>query len=191
MVQGHWFTRIASPLGELLATSDGKALTGLFPPSHRDAPRITSAWCRDDGFFTGVRDQLDAYFAGRLRAFEIPLSFEGSPFQQAVWFAVQRIPFGTTWTYGELATSIGAPRALRAVGLAIGRNPISVVVPCHRVLGGRNQLTGYSTGIERKRWLLDHEAGVLLGVAPRFVEPLELTDAHGAIMRVHAPAANA
>lgn len=175
----------------MLLTSDGKALTGVYPSLHRDPPKIGAGWIRDDAFFTGVRDQLESYFSGRLRAFEIPLAFKGSPFQQTVWHAVQLIPFGSTWTYGELATHVGMPTAARAIGLAVGRNPLSLVVPCHRVLGGRNQLTGYASGTDHKRWLLDHEAAALLGVRMVPFPTPDLTDARGTTMRVHAPAASA
>ena len=104
------------------------------------------------------RAQLQAYFAGELRDFELPLAAEGTPFQQRVWRALCDIPYGETISYGELARRIGQPTASRAVGLANGQNPISIVVPCHRVIGANGSLTGYGGGLARKRWLLAHES---------------------------------
>lgn len=104
--------------------------------------------------------QLDAYFAGRRRAFDLPLGAAGTPFQQGVWRALCTIPFGATCGYGELAARLGRPSAARAVGAANGRNPIAIVVPCHRVIGKDGTLTGYAGGVAIKQWLLDHEAQV-------------------------------
>ena len=103
--------------------------------------------------------QLGEYFAGERTDFDLTLAASGTPFQHKVWAALSEIPFGVTWSYGELAAHIGQPTASRAVGLANGRNPIAIVVPCHRVIGASGTLTGYAGGIERKRWLLDHESG--------------------------------
>lgn len=103
-------------------------------------------------------DQLREYFAGDRTDFSLPLAASGTPFQQRVWTALREIPYGTTWSYGQLAARIGQPSASRAVGLANGRNPIAIVVPCHRVIGASGALTGYAGGVGRKRWLLDHEA---------------------------------
>jgi len=150
------FSTFQSPLGELLLTSDGRALTGVYPSSHRAPPRLKGV--RDDAFFTGVRDQLKAYFSGRLEAFEISCSPVGTPFQHRVWDALRAIPYGAQWTYGALASLLGKPTASRAVGLANGKNPLSIIVPCHRVIGANGMLTGYAGGLELKRWLLDHEA---------------------------------
>lgn len=105
-----------------------------------------------------VRDALDAYFAGELAAIDgLPVATAGSAFQRAVWAALRTIPVGSTWSYGQLAKSLGRPEAVRAVGLANGSNPIGLVVPCHRVIGANGSLTGYAGGLERKRWLLQHE----------------------------------
>ena len=106
--------------------------------------------------------QLEEYFAGTRTDFTLPLAASGTPFQERVWTALRDIPYGTTESYGSLARRLGAPGASRAVGLANGRNPIAIVVPCHRVIGSSGLLTGYAGGIERKRWLLDHERGLLL-----------------------------
>jgi methylated-DNA-[protein]-cysteine S-methyltransferase len=107
-----------------------------------------------------VREQLDEYFAGERQEFDVPLKLEGTPFQRGVWRELARIPFGTTITYAELARRIGRPTASRAVGHANGRNPISILVPCHRVVGAGGQLTGYAGGVDKKRWLLERERRV-------------------------------
>lgn len=163
------FSTYQSPVGELLMTSDGKAMTGLYPASHRAPPRVVGT--RDDAFFTGVRDQLKAYFSGRLEAFEIALEPVGTAFQQRVWAALRTIPLGAQRTYGAMALMLGKPSASRAVGLANGKNPISIIVPCHRVVGANGTLTGYAGGLEMKRWLLEHEASFRHGRAPMFVMP--------------------
>lgn len=164
---------VESPVGALLLTSDGSGLTGLYPHTHRSPPIMSAMWRRNDAFFTGVRDQLEAYFDGRLTRFEVSLAPEGTPFQRRVWEALVEIPYGTTVTYGELAARLGKPSGSRAVGLANGKNPISLIVPCHRVVGANGKLTGYAGGLEMKRWLLDHEAGIAQrGVQLPLVEPV-------------------
>ncbi|MCA3014293.1 MAG: methylated-DNA--[protein]-cysteine S-methyltransferase [Myxococcaceae bacterium] len=158
---------IDSPVGRLLLTSDGKGLTGLYPPAHGRQPAIGAGWQRHDAFFTGVKDQLEAYFAGRLTRFEVSLAAKGTPFQRRVWDALLEVPYGATVTYGEVAARLGCPAAARAVGLANGRNPISIIVPCHRVVGRSGKLTGYAGGLELKRTLLDHEGHLALrGAGP-------------------------
>jgi methylated-DNA-[protein]-cysteine S-methyltransferase len=117
---------------------------------------------RDDEAFAAAREQLAAYFAGERTDFDLPVTATGTPFQHEVWQALTEIPYGTTWSYGELARHIGKPAAVRAVGLANGRNHVSIVVPCHRVVGANGSLTGYGGGIERKRFLLDLERGALV-----------------------------
>jgi methylated-DNA-[protein]-cysteine S-methyltransferase len=151
------YSTIASPIGELLLTSDGKSVTGLYMQSQKLGAKQTRDWKRDDAALKPPRAQLQAYFAGELREFELPLAAEGTPFQQRVWRALCDIPYGETISYGELARRIGQPTASRAVGLANGQNPIAIVVPCHRVIGANGTLTGYGGGLERKRWLLAHE----------------------------------
>ena len=151
------YSTIASPIGELLLASDGKSVTGLYMQNQKHGARRTRDWKRDDAALKQPRAQLQAYFAGELRDFELPLAAEGTPFQQHVWRALCDIPYGETISYGELARRIGQPKASRAVGLANGQNPISIVVPCHRVIGANGSLTGYGGGLERKRWLLAHE----------------------------------
>lgn len=154
------FTQCPSPVGPWLLTSDGVALTGAYPESHR-APPDTSNWQRDDSFFAGVRDQLAAYFAGRLEAFTVQLAPVGTVFQKKVWNALSQIRLGHTTTYGALAAHLGSPSASRAVGAANGKNPISLIVPCHRVVGLDGSLTGYAGGVKLKQWLLDHEASMV------------------------------
>ena len=146
---------IETPIGPLLAASDdGRRLAGLWF-DREPAP----GWRADDGAFAELRDQLDGYFAGDLREFDVPLAPGGTAWQRAVWDALARIPYGTTVSYRDLARQLGRPAAARAVGAANGRNPISVIVPCHRLVGTRGALTGYAGGIDRKRWLIAHERG--------------------------------
>ncbi|MDK9759604.1 methylated-DNA--[protein]-cysteine S-methyltransferase, partial [Vibrio sp. D173a] len=115
---------------------------------------------QDDAFalFAETKRQLDGYFSGKLNNFSIPVAAEGTPFQQSVWQALMRIPFGETWSYQQLADEIGNPKAVRAVGLANGKNPVSIIVPCHRVIGKNGKLTGYAGGVERKSALLKLES---------------------------------
>jgi methylated-DNA-[protein]-cysteine S-methyltransferase len=144
-----------SPLGDLLlvAEEDGR-LSGVYLPGRRPEPRAAAT----DAPFAAVREQLDAYFAGELEEFDLPLAPRGTSFQRRVWDELTRIPFGETISYSELAHRLGDPRLVRAVGVANGRNPIAIVIPCHRVIGADGSLVGYGGGLERKRWLLDHEA---------------------------------
>ena len=153
------FTRIDSPIGRLTLTGDGEALTGLYMEIHRGGPGPVPAARRDDDAFGGVCEQLAAYFAGERRAFDVPLAPTGSPWQLRVWDALREIPYGETVSYGEVARRVGVPHASRAVGTANGANPISIIVPCHRVIGANGKLTGYGGGMERKRFLLDLERG--------------------------------
>ena len=150
------YASIASPIGELLLASDGECVTGIYMQDQKHG--AGPDWKRDDAALTEPRMQLQAYFAGELRDFELPLAARGTPFQQGVWRALRDIPYGETISYGELARRIGQPAAARAVGLANGRNPIAIVVPCHRVIGANGSLTGYGGGLARKRWLLAHES---------------------------------
>ncbi len=146
-----------SPIGPLLLYGDGAALTGLFMATGKYTAGLPAGARRDDGPFRAARAQLEAYFAGELQEFTLDLAPEGTPFQSRVWRALLAIPYGATESYGALARRIGLPRAARAVGLANGRNPISIVIPCHRVIGADGSLTGYGGGLERKQWLLAHE----------------------------------
>jgi methylated-DNA-[protein]-cysteine S-methyltransferase len=155
------YTIIDSPIDELLLVGDGESLSRLHMLGSRKRVELNPAWQRDDDAFGEAREQLGDYFAGERREFDLPLSMVGNPFEQRVWEELQTIPYGETTSYGEIAHRVGAPNAARAVGLANGRNPIAVIVPCHRVIGADGSLTGYGGGLERKRLLLDLEAGVL------------------------------
>jgi methylated-DNA-[protein]-cysteine S-methyltransferase len=137
--------------------SDGKALTHC----EFENPRypFKAAPRGDDAIIAKARRQLDAYFAGKLRGFDLPLAPQGTEFQQRVWAALLKIPYGATRSYGQQAAAIGSPKAVRAVGLANGRNPIAIIIPCHRVIGANGSLTGYGGGMARKRLLLDLEQG--------------------------------
>ena len=151
-------TRLSSPIGELLLIADDKALCGLYMDLERGwLPRVEIG-PRDDGALPEARRQLDEYFAGTRQVFDIAIRLHGTEFQRQVWDALLEIPYGETRSYGEQARRIGLPDAPRAVGAANGQNPVSIVVPCHRVIGANGALTGYGGGIERKRWLLAHEA---------------------------------
>jgi len=156
------YTIVPSPIDDLLLTSEGGALTRLHMTPHRGRHGIGDDWVRDDDerVLAEARRQLDTYFAGNLSAFDLPLDPAGTPFQVQVWQQLTRIPYGQTISYGELARRIENPSASRAVGLANGRNPIAVIVPCHRVIGADGSLTGFGGGLDRKRALLSLEQGV-------------------------------
>jgi methylated-DNA-[protein]-cysteine S-methyltransferase len=154
-----YFTTMASPIGTLTLTGDGDALTGLYMEHHRHAPPVPADAAEGRAPLADACRQLDEYFAGERSEFDLALRAAGSDFQRAVWDELTRIPYGETMSYGELARRLGRPDAPRAVGLANGRNPISIVVPCHRVIGASGKLTGYGGGLDRKRFLLDLEAG--------------------------------
>jgi methylated-DNA-[protein]-cysteine S-methyltransferase len=153
-----FFATLDSPIGPLLCTSNGDALTGIFMEVHKHGPVRTPEWRQDASKFQDAFRQLRDYFAGKRRTFDLPLAPQGTEFQQRVWKALLEIPFGETMSYGALAKTLGMPAASRAVGAANGRNPLSIVVPCHRVIGANGSLTGYGGGLPRKRWLLAHES---------------------------------
>ena len=157
--QATFYSCYSSPIGELLLTSDGEALTGLRMSVHRGQPAKgpDPSWQRNEPWFRTIHDQLDAYFQGKRRDFEFPMRMEGTPFQRLVWEGLRTIPFGSTMSYAELATRIGRPGASRAVGSANGRNPIAIIVPCHRVIAADGTLGGFGGGLDRKEWLLEHE----------------------------------
>lgn len=151
-------TVVDSPLGPLTLVADAAgALCGVYMRRQRHRPDDEVFGPADSAPFAAAAAQLRAYFAGELRTFDLPLSLPGTKFQQRVWTALQRIPYGETISYRELAEQVGAPGAARAAGSANGRNPVAVVVPCHRVVGADGSLTGYGGGVERKRQLLDLE----------------------------------
>ena len=148
---------IDTPLGRMSVQGDGEFVTGLYMPQHKGWQGPDDSWRQSDAAFTTIREQLAEYFAGARQEFDVPLKLVGTPFQQQVWRELVRIPFGTTITYAELARRVGKPSASRAVGHANGRNPVSILVPCHRVIGANGKLTGYAGGIDKKEWLLNWE----------------------------------
>ena len=168
--------RIASPIGTVLVVSDGQSLCAVDFADYEDRMMLLLRRYRGDAPLAeaddpqGFSSRLRAYFAGHIEALDdLPVNAGGTPFQATVWAALRTIPAGTTLSYGQLAARIGKPRAFRAVGLANGSNPISIVVPCHRVIGSDSSLTGYGGGLPRKRWLLEHEGFTLSGLAGRRV----------------------
>jgi methylated-DNA-[protein]-cysteine S-methyltransferase len=163
---------VPSPLGELLLIGDGSHLRGLWMESQEAWPRKQAEWCWDEAPFRAVRRQLDEYFAGERRVFDLPLAPQGTAFRQRVWAELLRIPYGVTISYGELATRLGDAKASRAVGLANGRNPIAIIVPCHRVIGADGKLTGYAGGIDKKQWLLTWERSATAGESGRALHQL-------------------
>ena len=147
----EYFTRYDSPIGPLYLRSDGASLTGL-------SPALTGTIQDDLPLFREVRDWLDAYFRGdRADPRSLPLDPPGTDFQKAVWAQLLDVPYGESRSYGHIAKTLGIPRGAQAVGQAVGRNPIAVLIPCHRILGAGAKLTGYAWGLDKKMWLLRHE----------------------------------
>lgn len=149
-----------SPGGPLTLTSDGSALSGIYflKQRHGEAPEGPFG---TDKILDMARKQLDSYFAGKRKAFDVPLAPKGTAFQTRVWSALTKIPYGETKSYGAIANAIGSPKAVRAVGAANGRNPIPIIIPCHRVIGADGSLTGFGGGMAWKELLLDLEKGAL------------------------------
>ena len=164
---------INGPLGRMFVQGDGQFVTGLFMPQHKGWRGPEASWQQSDASFAVVCEQLAEYFAGDRQTFDVPLKLVGAPFQQRVWQELVRIPFGTTITYAQLAQRLGKPTASRAVGHANSRNPISIIVPCHRVIGSNGKLTGYAGGVDKKQWLLDWERSAAI------IEPDSLFDPAG------------
>jgi methylated-DNA-[protein]-cysteine S-methyltransferase len=160
--RGTCSTTMPSPVGELRLVAVGDALAAIYFPESRDAPVVVTppTSTPDHPALRLAATQLAEYFAGERDAFSIPLAPRGTPFQHRVWQALAAIPYGETRSYGEIARVIGSPSASRAVGAANGRNPIPIVVPCHRVIGADGTLTGFGGGLDAKRWLLAHEQRV-------------------------------
>jgi methylated-DNA-[protein]-cysteine S-methyltransferase len=150
----HYHT---TSIGDLLLAGDGESLSLLGFPNGKMKRRHEDDWVPDAAPFKEVCLQLNGYFAGELQSFDLPLMPKGTHFQEAVWQALTEIPYGETWSYGQLATHIGKPKASRAVGAANGVNPIPVIIPCHRVIGSSGKLTGFGGGIETKQFLLSLE----------------------------------
>lgn len=151
-------TTIQSPIGELILVAEDATLSGVYFPGHWTRPDPATFGARSEHRLEAVEEQLAEYFAGERTRFELPTSARGDAFQRQVWDLIDRIPYGQTTTYGELASELGNPTLARKVGNAVGHNPLSVIVPCHRVVGKDGKLTGYAGGLERKRFLLDLEA---------------------------------
>ena len=146
-----------TPIGTVLLVAKDDALTGLYFDDPSDTRRIRDDWVRDDDHFVEARRQLNEYFNGERTTFDLPFALEGTAFQKQVWAALCEIGYGETMSYGELAERIGRPNAARAVGRANGTNPVSIIVPCHRVIGSNGSLVGYGWGTDRKSWLLKLE----------------------------------
>ena len=155
---------IESPVGRLLLRARADALTGLFFQASRAVTDLPSRTAVQFDVLDSAEAQLDEYFRGRRRSFDLPLAPEGTAFQQSVWSLLQEIPYGRTLSYGKLASALGDPNKSRAVGLANGSNPIGIIIPCHRVVGADGSLTGFGGGITVKRWLLLHEGADLRDV---------------------------
>ncbi len=157
-----YYTEFVSPLGIITLTASERGLTGLYFADQKHWPTDSAAWLRDDGpRFDVSRAWLSSYFSGKGKEKFPQLDLIiGTEFQKKVWQALKGIPQGQTRTYGQLAAQIDAPNAVRAVGAAIGRNPLSLLIPCHRVIGSTGALTGYAGGVERKLWLLEHEGAL-------------------------------
>jgi methylated-DNA-[protein]-cysteine S-methyltransferase len=154
------YGRADSPIGELLLVGGPDGLAGVYFDGHQNAPSVEADWTHDEAQFDDARAQLEEYFRGARTEFDLQLNPSGTAFQQTVWNALREVPYGETTSYGAIAERIGRPTASRAVGTANGRNPLCIVVPCHRIVGSAGALTGYAYGVDRKRWLLDLEAGV-------------------------------
>lgn len=150
-------TFMPSPMGELRLLADSTGLRGIYYQEHKHVPTLVSESAHDHPVLLEARKQLDEYFAGERKKFDVPLALHGTPFMLRVWEVLGKIPFGTTATYKQLAESIGAPKSSRAVGRAIALNPISIILPCHRVVGSSGKLTGYAGGLSCKEWLLKYE----------------------------------
>jgi methylated-DNA-[protein]-cysteine S-methyltransferase len=151
------FTLLDSPIGELLLIGNGRAMTGLYFQNHQHPPKRDASWQQEAEPFQEAIGQLNQYFAGELKEFSLTLAPSGTEFQRAVWTELRSIPFGERRTYGQLAAAMNKPTASRAVGAAIGRNPISILIPCHRVVGTDGSLTGFAGGLDRKKALLERE----------------------------------
>jgi methylated-DNA-[protein]-cysteine S-methyltransferase len=160
-------TIIDSPFGELTLVAQDGVLSGLYFPGHWYMPPPDVFGARSERGFEPARRQLAEYFAGERTSFDLATTSTGNEFQRRVWELIDRIPYGQTTTYGEMAAELGDPTLARKVGGAVGRNPLSVIVPCHRVVGKDGKLTGYAGGLERKRFLLELEAPAMSMSMPK------------------------
>jgi methylated-DNA-[protein]-cysteine S-methyltransferase len=155
-----FYTITSTSIGEIALTASEAGLSGVYNCS-QPAYRLAQKGVRKDDFFAQAVKQLNEYFAGSRTQFDLTLELAGSPFQIQVWNALQNIPYGTVANYGKIAANIGMPQAARAVGGAISKNPVSIIVPCHRVIGINGKLTGYAGGLATKEWLLNHERCIM------------------------------
>lgn len=154
------YTYCDSPVGPLLLAGDNDGLNLVSFPAGKKRREPAPDWQSDSSLFNAAIEQFNAYFAGELTQFDLRLSPRGTTFQRRVWRALRDIPYGRTISYGQLAENIGKPKASRAVGAANGNNPLSIIVPCHRVIGANGSLTGFGGGLDTKRWLLEHERAI-------------------------------
>ncbi len=154
------FTWLPSPVGRLLLTGSASGLSGIHIETPQRSPSPDPGAAEQPGLFRDVTEQLQAYFAGELQRFDLKLNPQGTPFQLSAWDELRRIPYGQTISYGEQARRMGDVKACRAVGAANGQNPISIIIPCHRVIGSTGKLTGFGAGLPVKEWLLQHESGL-------------------------------
>jgi methylated-DNA-[protein]-cysteine S-methyltransferase len=166
----HYLMQLDGPLGPMQLLADETHLTHVYWTPHRHAADLTTQPGEGHPILQQAAGQLTDYFAGSRTEFTLPLQPKGTEFQQKVWKALSMIPWGETWSYLDLAKAIGSPSSSRAVGAANGRNPISIIIPCHRVIGSSGTLTGYAGGVEKKEWLLHHEGFATL---PLFRLPLD------------------
>ena len=152
-----YYTQLESPVGDLLLTLEDEQLTNICMSNQKRTVKVQPDWVQSDRHFRTVARQLEDYFRGKRRTFDIPIRPLGTDFQMAVWQQLSKIPYGETATYGDIAKRIDNPKAVRAVGLANGRNPLPIVIPCHRVIGSNGQLTGFGGGLKNKALLLQIE----------------------------------
>lgn len=152
-----YYTYTTTPAGRVMLVGENEKLTALYWDVYKHTPQPSPDWIEDHSHFKTVLDQLDEYFAGHRKAFDTAFAANGTPFQKRVWAALSTISYGETRTYQQIANAIGSPTSVRAVAAAIGRNPLSIIVPCHRVVGSNGKLTGFAGGIESKRILLERE----------------------------------
>lgn len=152
-----WFDEFKTPIGMLKIAVDAKGLRYVLFESNKHEPSNIKDWKKDRSVTNEARQQLLEYFSGERRAFELEVSLAGTEFQRRTWQTLASIPYGQTWSYAELAKRVDSPKAVRAVGAANGRNPLPIVLPCHRVIGSDGSLTGFGGGLPVKQWLLEHE----------------------------------
>ena len=152
-----WFDEIKTPIGLLQIACDDSGLRYVMFEKNKYDAQLRESWKRDASVTREAREQLLQYFSGERKKFNLTLNLVGTEFQKQTWHMLAKIPFGETWSYGQVANEIGSPKAVRAVGAANGRNPIPIILPCHRVIGSNGTLTGFGGGLPTKQWLLEHE----------------------------------